>query len=147
MAGILLSGPAFGGKSRRARAILAAVTRPTALVDFTLLWATLTDTRRDPKTGRFPDRDDDGLDGALLPMIETVRQAAIRIAGEREVDVIATNSDGRPARRRYLLNLIGGGAVEEVVDPGRAVAARRAREHGEACEVLLDRWYGRLDDA
>ena len=135
MAGILLSGPAFGGKSRRARAILAAATVPTALVDFTAIFNAITGTERGPD-GKFPDRGDGG---GLLPMAETLRQAAIRIAQEREVDVVATNSDGSPSRRSYLLRLLGAGA-----DPGRGVAARRAREAGPTCEVLLDRWYGRL---
>ena len=49
----------------------------------------------------------------------------IRIAREREIGIVATNSDGSPARRAYMLGLLGPGAVERVIDPGRAVVEAR----------------------
>ena len=147
MPSILLSGPAGGGKSQEAeRLLLEAAVPPTVLVDYTALWAALRAKRRDRK-GRYPERDDGEHD--YLAYVETVRQAAIRIARERELDVIATNSDGSPRRRAYLLALLGPLAVERIVDPGRPEVERRltledARGLSEACREAIDRWYGRV---
>ena len=67
----------------------------------------------------------------------------------RDVDVIATNSDGDPDRRRFLLSELGPGATERIVDPGREVVAARLADpstgelSGE-CEAAIGRWYERL---
>ena len=41
------------------------------------------------------------------------------------VDAIVTNSDGAPARREFLLALLGPGAEERVLDPGIDVVTER----------------------
>ena len=113
---------------------------PAVIVDFSAIYAALTMARRGPD-GKYPDRP--GAD-PLLPLTESIRQRTIRLAVERDIGVVATNSDGRPARRDYLLRLLGDGAVERVIDPGRAVvAARLAGPAGlsEACTAAVDRWY------
>lgn len=121
MRNVLLSGPAGGGKSQEARRLLSAWAGPAILADFTRAWAALAGVERGPD-GRFPERDPES---GILPTVESIRQAMIRIAREREVGVIATNSDGDPDRRAYLLGLLGPGAVERVIDPGRAVVEAR----------------------
>ena len=65
----------------------------------------------------------------------------------REIDAIVTNSDGDPERRQTLLRLLGAGAVERVVDPGRQVVEARLSVDGvlsEQCNQALQRWYGRF---
>ena len=64
-----------------------------------------------------------------------------------DIEIIATNSDGSPARREYLRGLLGPGAVETVLDPGRAVVEERLSVNGvlsQQCGQAIDRWYGRL---
>ena len=63
--------------------------------------------------------------------------------------MIATNSDGDPARRAFLLGQLGTGALERVVDPGRDIVAARLAdpstgELSDECGDAIDRWYGRL---
>ena len=43
----------------------------------------------------------------------------------RQIDVIATNSDGDPARREFLLGQLGPGATEQIVDPGEGIVGAR----------------------
>ena len=72
-----------------------------------------------PETGRFPERLD--ADAYALALAEFVRLSTIRAAREQEVDPIVTNSDGNRDRRGFLLGLLGPGATERVIDPGRDV--------------------------
>ena len=141
MPNVLLSGPAGGGKSQAARDAAAAMPGPAVIVDFTAIYNAITLQQRGPD-GKYPDRP---TPDPLLPLTESIRQRTIRLAGERDLAVVATNSDGRPARRAYLLGLLGAGAVERVIDPGRAVvSARLAGPTGglsEACTAAVDRWY------
>ena len=94
--------------------------------------------------GRFPARPD-----FVLPLAEYVRQAAIRGALAQELDVIATNSDGNPQRRAFLLSKLGHNAVERIVDPGEAVVSARLAdpltgEVAEECEQAIARWFSRV---
>ena len=121
MSGILLSGPAGAAKSAYARGLFGQSSGLVIIADFQSFYAALTGDERGPN-GRYPLRDN-----RLLPITEYVRRAAITGAVERDIQVIATNSDGDPARRKFLLNQLGPGATERVVDPGRdAVSARLA---------------------
>lgn len=143
MASILLSGPAGAAKSALARQLLADNPGLAAIADFQAVYAALTAVTRGPD-GRYPLRDD-----RLLPLVEYVRRAIITGAINREIDVIATNSDGDLTRRQFLLSQLGDGAQERIVDPGRdIVSARLADPHtGELsteCAAAIARWYGRL---
>ena len=65
------------------------------------------------------------------------------------MEIIATNSDGSPARREYLRGLLGPGAVETVLDPGRKVVVDRLSINGvlsQQCGQAVGRWYGSLPD-
>ena len=62
---------------------------------------------------------------------------------------MGTNSDGDPTRRAFLLEQLGDGAEERIIDPGREVVRARLSdaitgELGSACEGAIDRWYGRF---
>ena len=143
MAGILLSGPAGAAKSALARRLLRDGAELAAIADFQAVYAALTGVERGPD-GRFPLRDN-----RLLPLTEYVRRAIISGAVTRDIDVIATNSDGDPERRALLLAALGSGAVERIVDPGREIVAARLAdpetgELSEECGAAINRWYSRL---
>ena len=142
MTNILLSGPAGGGKTQRAREILSAATSPLVAADFQSILAALTLLERLPN-GRYPERNP--RDAAwLLPMTEYLRQTVITIATEREIDLVATNSDGSPERRAFLLGRLGPGATETVIDPGINVVTERLTVEGvltDECGKAISRWY------
>ena len=144
MPNVLVSGPAGGGKSdvvRRERDLLLAAGTPAIVVEFQLIYAALTGDARDPDTGRYPARDPD-----LLPLVEYTRRAAITGATQRQIAIVASNSDGDPVRRSFLLGLLGIGARELVIDPGRAVVEARLAVDDELsgeCAAAVNRWYRR----
>ena len=141
MPSILISGPAGAGKSALARRERARLRKlgPVVVADFQAIHAAITLAERG-EDGLFPIRDED-----LLAITESTRQRLILQARDRGITVIATNSDGNPRRRRYLLELLGPDAVEKVIDPGRDVVSKRlARLDGtlsEECQKALSRWY------
>ena len=142
MASILLSGPAGAAKSALARRLLAESTELAAIADFQLVYRALTDVERG-RDGRYPLRDD-----RLLPLSEYVRRAIITGAVNRGITVIATNSDGDPERRAFLLGQLGAGAVERIVDPGRNIVEARLSDPetgvlSSECDQAIGRWYGR----
>ena len=142
MASILLSGPAGASKSALARRLFEEHGGLVALADFQSIYAALTGDERG-RDGRYPLRDD-----RLLPLVEYTRRAIITAAVAREIDVIATNSDGSPERRAFLLSTLGAGAAERIVDPGRDIVSARLADPvtGELsleCNAAVDRWYGR----
>ena len=143
MPSILLSGPAGAAKSALARQLLAEHSGLAVAADFQSIYAALLLLERGPD-GRYPLRDD-----RLLGITEYLRRAALSAARAREIDVVATNSDGDPERRAFLLRELGPGASERVVDPGREVVAARLAEPstgelGPQCEGAINRWYSRL---
>ena len=113
------------------------------MIDFQSVYAAITASRRG-EDGRYPERDENDL----LPFVEFTRQRMIRAAVDADLGVVATNSDGNATRRDYLLGLLGAGAVERVLDPGRdVVAARLANAAGllsPSCSAAMGRWYGNL---
>ena len=144
MANTLISGPSGAGKSRLARELLAQVQGQGAIVDFQAIYSAMLLLRR-RDDGRFPERDPS--DAHLLALAEYVRRAMITGARDMDIEVIATNSDGSPARRECLRGLLGPGAVETVLDPGRKVVVDRLSINGvlsQQCGQAVDRWYGRL---
>ena len=144
MASILLSGPAGAGKSQLARDLLAQVHGQGCVVDFQAIYAALLLLLRG-QDGRYPERNP--VDAHLLALAEYTRRAMISGAREMDIEIIATNSDGSPARREYLRGLLGPGAVETVLDPGRKVVVDRLSINGvltDQCGQAVDRWYGRL---
>ena len=145
MAGILISGPAGAGKSQAARKMQENSALPSLVVDFQSIYASLLLLERD-SDGRYPERQ--GRDSYLLPMAEYVRRVTISAALTRELFVVATNSDGSRVRRGFLLDLLGPGAVEQIIDPGREVVVRRLSTSGsltEQCAQAVNRWYGGLN--
>ena len=143
MPGLLISGPAGAGKSALAREELAARPGPAVAADFQSIVVALLQLERGAD-GRYPIRPD-----WVLPLAEYVRRAVITGAVAREIDVVLTNSDGDPGRRAFLLSLLGEGATERVVDPGRDVVTARLSdpatgELADECEAAIDRWYRRL---
>ena len=142
MTGILLSGPAGAAKSALARRLLAESTELAAIADFQLVYRALTDVERG-RDGRYPLRDE-----RLLPLTEYVRRAIITGAVNRDIAVIATNSDGDPERRAFLLGQLGAGAVERIVDPGRNIVEARLSDPetgvlSSECDSAIGRWYSR----
>ena len=142
MPSILLSGPAGGAKSALARRLLVESADLSAIADFQLVYRALTDVERG-RDGRYPLRNE-----ALLPLTEYVRRAIITGAVNRDIAVIATNSDGDPERRAFLLGLLGAGAVERIVDPGRNIVEARLSDPetgmlSSECDSAIGRWYGR----
>ena len=142
MASILLSGPAGAAKSALARRLLAESTELAAVADFQAIYAALTGDLRGPD-GRYPHRNE-----ALLPLTEYVRRSLITGAVARQIDVIATNSDGDPARRSFLLGQLGEGATEQIVDPGLDIVTARLSDPetgvlSPECGQAIGRWFGR----
>ena len=143
MASILLSGPAGSGKSQEAKRLLRdAMPGPAVVADFQSLVVALLQQERG-LDGRYPARPE-----WVLPLAEHLRRTVIDAARAREVDVIATNSDGDPNRRQELLTRMGPGSTERIIDPGEpVVAARLSGPDGNlsgACNQAIQRWYGRL---
>ena len=97
--------------------------------------------------GRYPERLASQASW-LLPLTEYTRQAIITGAGLMDVEVVATSSDGAATRRETLLQRLGPGSREIVLDPGRAVVeANLAGPDGvlsDQCGQAINRWYGRL---
>ena len=92
----------------------------------------------------------DGIPGRLdtddfvLPLTEYLRRAAITAARNRDVGIVATNSDGSQARRDELLKLLGPDSVERVIDPGQQVVEARLSPTGTLdpqCREAIRRWY------
>ena len=144
MPNLLLSGPAGAGKTQEGKREVSQ--RPNAvLVDFQAIYAAILGIERDPETGRYPERllQDD----YALPLAEYTRRATITGAVERDLAVVATNSDGDRERRAFLLSRLGPGATETVIDPGIGVVTQRLSVNGQLsrqCGDAIQRWYGRL---
>ena len=115
-------------------------------VGFQEILAMLTMLERGPD-GRYPERLASQASW-LLPLTEYTRQAIITGAGLMDVEVVATSSDGAATRRETLLQRLGPGSREIVLDPGRAVVeANLAGPDGvlsDQCGQAINRWYGRL---
>ena len=140
----LLAGPAGAGKSEAARDLLRQLEEPGAIIDFQGILAALTLALRGDD-GRYPDRDP--AQAYLLALARYVYRAAITGARVMDIDIIATTSDGNPARRLELLGLLGPGSRERIIDPGRLVVETTLSRDGtlsENCRKAINRWYGRL---
>ena len=142
MASVLLSGPAGAAKSALARRLLRESPELAAIADFQSVYAAISGDIRG-LDGRYPLRDE-----RLLPLTEYVRRAIITGSVNRDIDVIATNSDGDPDRRVFLLNQLGEGAEERIIDPGRDVVAARLSDPetgvlSDECDSAIGRWYSR----
>ena len=120
-----------------------AAAGPMVAADFQAILAALTLLSRGPD-GRYPQRLDSQA-AWLLPMTEAIRQTVITFAGERGIDVVATNSDGSPARRGYLLSRLGQSSIERVIDPGLDIVTERLTGPDGVlsgqCSEAIDRWY------
>ena len=139
----LISGPAGAGKSQEAKRLRDAAAGPTVVADFQSIVVALLQQERGPD-GTYPLRPD-----WVLPLAEYVRRAIVTGARARDIDVILTNSDGDPERRRFLRSILGPADGPEIlIDPGEeAIARRLAGRSGRlsgACRSAVNRWYGRL---
>ena len=140
MSNILISGPAAAGKSQAAKRELDASPAPAVLADFQSLYIAISGDVRGPD-GLYPERNAD-----LLPVTEFLRRATITAARQRGLSIVATNSDGSPDRRSFLLELLGEGATETIIDPGESVVRSRLSVRGKlsaSCRGAIRRWYGR----
>ena len=140
MASVLLSGPAGASKTALARRLLRENPELAVAADFQSIVVALQLLRRD-ENGRYPIRDE-----RILPIAEYIRRTVISAARNRDISVIATNSDGDPERRRLLLEQLGPGSTERIVDPGREIVTARLAdpvtgELAEACDRAIRRWY------
>ena len=123
--------------------MLEASVGPMVVADFQAILAALTLLERLP-SGRYPNRIE-AQAAWLLPMAEAIRQTIITVAVDREIDVVATNSDGSPERRAFLLGRLGPGATERVIDPGIDVVTERLSVDGvlsDDCGNAISRWFG-----
>lgn len=142
MPNLLLSGPAGAGKSQLAREELAARDLPTVAADFQSIVVALLLLERGAD-GRYPIRPE-----WVLPLAEYTRRAVVTGAVNRDIGVVLTNSDGSDTRRRFLLEQLGPGATERIIDPGREIVSARLADAatGELdpeCEGAINRWYAR----
>ena len=141
---LLISGPALAGKTELARERRLETLGPAVIADFQSIYAALLGIVRGPD-GRFPLRME--ADDFALALTEYTRKAIVTGARDREISVILTNGDGSLARRRYLLEFLGPGAGEEIVDPGEDEITRRLISRGRRsqtqCERAVRRWYSR----
>ena len=99
--------------------LLRESTEPTVAADFQSIVVALLLLERGTD-GNYPVRPD-----FVLPIAEYTRRAVITGATAREISIVLTNSDGDPGRRRSLLERLGPGAAERIVDPGQAVVEAR----------------------
>ena len=148
MASILLSGPAGAGKSKEGKRLLAESQQPTILVEYQEILAALLGISRDSATGRYPERRPQ--DAYALPLAAAIRRYTIVEAVARDLDVVASNSDGDPERRAGLLRIMGPGASERIIDPGIGVVRERLTfgldyEPSAQCEKAIQLWYGRIN--
>ena len=140
----LISGPAGAGKTQLARQLLQTLRGRGVVADFQAIYAALLLLERLPN-GRYPERDP--LDRHALPLAEYVRRAIITGAEDAQLETIVTNSDGDIGRRQFLVEAMGPGTVERIVDPGLAVVRQRLAVDdvvSDQCEDAIQRWYGRL---
>ena len=117
---------------------------PTVAIDFQAIYAAilLLERRSD---GRYPERL--AHQSWAIPLTEYIRQAAVTGAALMEIDAIFTNSDGSMARRLSILERLGIGTAEQVIDPGIDVARERLAVDGvlsDQCNEAINRWYGRV---
>ena len=125
--------------------MLRASAVPMIASDFQSVLAALILLQR-TEDGRYPPRNP-LQDPWLLPMTEAVRQTIITVAVDRDIAVVATSSDGSPARRAHMLERLGPNSVERIIDPGiDVVSARLSGPSGELsdqCRAAITRFYGR----
>lgn len=140
----LLQGPAGGGKSALARAMIEAGTAAVQ-ADTTSLWAALSAALRDPETGKYPERleADQALSLALRLQATTVRMAAAE-----GLDVVVTTS--RPdqiERWQEVADEFDTDLQVQTVDPGESVVKARLADAVTGrlslpCQRAIGRWYG-----
>ena len=142
---LLISGSAGSGKSEATRAELAASNEPAIVLEVQEIYAALLGLRRDPATGRYPERQE--RDSHALPLSEYLRRVAITAAVARGIRVITSNSDSDLDRRQFLLKELGPGATERIVTVDYDVAISNLQGPNGAtsdqCRQAVERWHKR----
>ena len=145
MPNLLISGSAGSGKSAEAARELAASTEPGVILEIQEIYAALLGIRRDPETGRYPERLE--RDAHALRLAEYLRRVAITAAVARGLRVITSNSDSDLERRALLLRELGPGAVERIVTVDYDVAISNLQgpdgTTSEQCRRAVERWHKR----
>lgn len=138
----LIQGPAGGGKSQVAAAMLAAG-EVQVVADVTRLWVAFSGAVRGPD-GRYPIRLD--TDPALS-VARYTQAVAVRVGLEEGADVAVTTSRaGQAERWGAVADDAGTPLTVRTVDPGLAVVRARLADAATgalapACETAIGRWY------
>lgn len=128
-------GPAGGGKSQF---VNRNQETGEVVIDFTLLYAALANVQRGPD-GRYPER---VAGDPLLPLVNAVKEFALRQAVDRQLNGYVTSSDAQAVSRLEALT----GETAEIIDPGREAIELRLRDPetgvlSDECGRALSRWY------
>ncbi len=132
MPGVLISGPAGGGKSGVAHELLLeAGAEPTVLADFQEIYVAVSGVERGPD-GRYPLRRPE-----LLPVVQYLKNAAISTAVRNRLRVLVTNSDGSDEVRLRILSHLYAGRIPRDSELVEIVNESRFRP---LAEVLRERY-------
>ena len=139
----LIEGPAGGGKSAVAAAMLEAG-EIDILSDVTQIWVALSGVARGPD-GRYPERldDDEALQIALYLQATAVRHG---LSGGLDVGVSSSRPD-QVERWQTVASDTGAAFAVRTIDPGELIVRARLADAvtgalSPACERAISRWYG-----
>lgn len=138
----LLQGPAGGGKSQLAAAMLAAG-EIQVLADVTPIWAALSGAVRGPD-GLYPVR---LADDPALAVARYLQAVAVRRSLADGADTAVTTSQrGQEERWRRLADEAAAPFSVRTVDPGELVIRERLADAAgilsDECAAAIERWYG-----
>ena len=140
---ILIEGPAGGGKSGVASALLEAG-EVSVVSDFTRIWVAISGVERDPVTGLYPVR---LASDPTLPIAQYLQPIVVRRGLQDGENVIVTTARPDQVERwRQLAADAGAPFSVRTVDPGEQVVRARLAGPDEIltpeCLRAVRRWYG-----
>ena len=138
----LIQGPSGSGKSQLARDMKNAG-QVDLIADVTAIWAAISASIRDARTGKYPIRDDNDPALAAARYLQTT---LANFSMRQGLDVAVTTSQRSQVRRwQMLADDLGQELSVLTVDPGEEVVRERlADEDGTLspeCETAIGRWY------